>query len=46
MLDYWNDEIMGFALRLAGPTVRRGKWGSGLLAYARQNVRLHKLRLI
>jgi len=31
MLEDWNDGILGFGLRLVGPTARRGNWDVGTL---------------
>lgn len=31
MLEYWNDGILGFGLRLVEPTARRGNWNVGRL---------------
>jgi len=31
MLEYWNDGILGFGLRLVEPPARRGNWDVGTL---------------
>ena len=35
MVEWWNDGILGFGLRLVEPTARKGNWDVGILAKLR-----------